>query len=128
RAAWNDLRGGSVQGGSTITQQLVKNYYLTQERTLARKVTEFVVSVKIEQQLSKDQILTDYLNTIYFGRGAYGVQAAARAYFHKDATALTPSEGAVLASVIRSPAGYSPERHLDRLQERWRSVLDGELQ
>jgi membrane peptidoglycan carboxypeptidase len=128
RAAWNDLLGGSMQGGSTITQQLVKNYYLTQDRTISRKVNEFVVSVKIEQQLSKDQILADYLNTIYFGRGAYGVQAAARAYFRTDARSLTPAQGAVLASLIRSPGGYSPEYHLDRLQARWRFVLDGEVQ
>jgi membrane peptidoglycan carboxypeptidase len=128
RAAWNDLRGGSVQGGSTITQQLVKNYYLTQDRTIARKVDEFIVSVKIEQVLSKDQILADYLNTIYFGRGAYGVQAAARAYFGVDADRLSPAQAAVLAAVIRSPGGYSPESHLDRLRARWALVLDGEVQ
>ncbi len=128
RAAWNNLLGGSMQGGSTITQQLVKNYYLTQDRTLSRKVDEFIVSIKIEQDLSKDQILEDYLNTIYFGRGAYGAQAAALAYFGKPAAALTPSEAAVLASVIRSPGGYSPEYHLDRLTGRWAFVLDAEVQ
>ncbi len=128
RAAWNDLRGGSLEGGSTITQQLVKNYYLTQQRTLSRKVDEFVVSIKIEQQLSKDQILEDYLNTIYFGRGAYGVQAAARAYFHTDVRSLTPAQAAVLASILRSPGAYSPEHHLDRLQARWAFVLDAEVQ
>jgi membrane peptidoglycan carboxypeptidase len=127
RAAWNDLRGGSLEGGSTITQQLVKNYYLTQQRTLSRKVDEFIVSIKIEQQLSKDQILEDYLNTIYFGRGAYGVQAAARAYFHTDVQSLTPAQGAVLASILRSPGGYAPEHHLDRLQARWAFVVDGEV-
>jgi membrane peptidoglycan carboxypeptidase len=128
RAAWNDLTGGALQGGSTITQQLVKNYYLTQQRTLSRKADEFIVSIKIEQQLSKDQILQDYLNTIYFGRGAYGVQAASRAYFRKDVKDLTPSQGAVLASILRSPGGYSPENHLSLLQARWASVLDAELQ
>ena len=128
RAAWNDLTGGSLQGGSTITQQLVKNYYLTQDRTLRRKVDEFMVSIKIEQQLTKDQILQDYLNTIYFGRGAYGVQAASKAYFRTDVNALTPSEGAMLASILRSPGFYSPESHLARLQARWASVLDAELQ
>ena len=127
RAAWNDLSGGSLQGGSTITQQLVKNYYLTQGRTLSRKVNEFIVSIKIEQQLTKDEILTDYLNTIYFGRGAYGVQAAAQAYFGVPATALTPAQAAVLASVIRSPGGYAPEHHLDKLKARWAFVLDGEV-
>jgi membrane peptidoglycan carboxypeptidase len=127
RAAWNDLRGGSLEGGSTITQQLVKNYYLTQQRTLSRKMQEFIVSIKIEQQLSKDQILQDYLNTIYFGRGAYGVQAAARAYFHTDVSQLTPAQGAVLASILRSPGAYSPEHHLDALKARWTFVLDGEV-
>jgi membrane peptidoglycan carboxypeptidase len=129
RAAWNDLAGGSLQGGSTITQQLVKNYYLTQDRTISRKVNEFIVSIKIDQALSKDEILTDYLNTIYFGRGAYGVQAAARAYFGPTARAntLTPSQAAVLASIIRSPGGYSPENHLAKLMDRWNFVLDGEV-
>ena len=127
RAAWNDLAGGSLQGGSTITQQLVKNYYLTQGRTLSRKVNELIVSIKIEQQLTKDQILTDYLNTIYFGRGAYGVQAAAQAYFAVPAIALTPGQAAVLAALIRSPGGYAPEYHLDKLKARWALVLDGQV-
>jgi membrane peptidoglycan carboxypeptidase len=127
RAAWNDLRGGSLEGGSTITQQLVKNYYLSQQRTLSRKVEEFVVSIKIEQQLTKDQILQDYLNTIYFGRGAYGVQAAARAYFHTDVQDLTPAQGAVLAAILNAPGLYAPETHLDALQTRWAFVLDGEV-
>jgi membrane peptidoglycan carboxypeptidase len=127
RAAWNDLRGGSLEGGSTITQQLVKNYYLSQQRTLSRKVQEFVVSIKIEQQLSKDQILQDYLNTIYFGRGAYGVQAAARAYFHTNVQDLTPAQGAVLAAILNAPGLYAPETHLSALQARWAFVLDGEV-
>ncbi len=124
RAAWTDLRGGAQEGGSTITQQLVKNYYLTQDRTLGRKVTELFVSLKIERQLTKDEILADYLNTIYFGRGAYGVQAAAHAYFAEDVTQLTPAQSAVLASIIRSPAGYAPESHLTKLKGRWTTVLD----
>jgi membrane peptidoglycan carboxypeptidase len=128
RAAWNDVTGGPLAGGSTITQQLVKNYYLTQDRTLSRKIDEFIVSIKIEQALSKDQILEDYLNTIYFGRGAYGVQAAAKAYFGVDAKQLTPAQGAVLASILRSPGYYNPETHLDRLQARWSYVLDTEVQ
>ena len=127
RAFWNNVMGGSQQGGSTITQQLVKNYYLTQDRTITRKVNEFIVSVKIEQQLSKDQILEDYLNTIYFGRGAYGLEAAAKAYFGVPAAKLTTAQGAVLASIIRSPGGYSPENHLDKLQGRWNSTLDAQV-
>jgi membrane peptidoglycan carboxypeptidase len=127
RAAWNDLAGGSLQGGSTITQQLVKNYYLTQSRTISRKVNEFFVSIKINQALSKDEILTDYLNTIYFGRGAYGVQAAARAYFGVNASQLDPAQAAVLGAIIRSPGGYAPEYHKDKLLARWNFVLDGEV-
>ncbi len=125
RAAWNNLRGGATQGGSTITQQLAKNLYLTQERTFDRKARELVLSMKLENTLSKDQILEDYLNTIYFGRGAYGIQAASQAYFAKDVGQLTAAEGAVLASIIRSPGGYAPEDQLERLQTRWAYVLDG---
>jgi membrane peptidoglycan carboxypeptidase len=125
RAAANDLTGGSQQGGSTITQQLVKNYYLTQDRTVSRKITEFFVSIKIERELSKDQILEDYLNTIYFGRGAYGVQAAAHAYFGVDVSKLTPPQSAVLAAIIASPGGFAPETHLAKLKDRWGYVVDG---
>ena len=89
RAAFNDARGGATQGASTITQQYVKILYLTQERSLDRKVHEAILSLKLQKQLSKQKILEGYLNTIYFGRGAYGVQAAARAYFGVDAEQLT---------------------------------------
>ena len=125
RAAVNDVRGGPQQGGSTITQQLVKNYYLTQDRTISRKITEFFVSIKIEKELSKNQILEDYLNTIYFGRGAYGVQAAAHAYFNEDVSKLTPSQSAVLAAIIASPGGFAPETHLAKLKDRYGYVVDG---
>ncbi len=125
RAFWNNVRGGDQQGGSTITQQLAKNYYLSQDQTYSRKIREAVVSLKMEQTLSKDQILEDYLNTIYFGRGAYGIQAAASAYYDKDVSELTVSESAVLAAIIRSPGYYNPEDNLDRLEARWAYVLDG---
>ncbi len=125
RAFWNNLRGGSTQGGSTITQQYAKNAYLTQERTYKRKVKEFFIAVKLDHRDDKDKILQDYLNTIYFGRGAYGIQTASQAYFGKDVSDLTVAEGAVLASVIRSPAGYDPNRHADRLQARFTYVLNG---
>ena len=92
RAAWNQLRGG-VGGGSTITQQYVKNTLVGDEATLWRKYREMVVAVKISRQHSKDEILGDYLNAIYFGRGAYGIQAAAHAYFGKPVTDLTAAEG-----------------------------------
>ena len=85
RALYQDLRGtGATQGGSTITQQYVKNVYLSSERSIVRKVKEAVLAVKLERELSKDEILERYLNTIYFGRGAYGVDAASRAYYGKD--------------------------------------------
>ena len=89
RAAFSNARGNSTQGASTITQQYVKILYLSQERSYKRKLKEAVLSLKIQQQLSKSEILEGYLNTIYFGRGAYGVQAAAQAYFDKDAKDLS---------------------------------------
>ena len=88
RAAWNNATGGPLQGASTITQQYVKNYFLTQDRSLSRKFREFFISVKIDRSTDKNVILGDYLNTIYFGRGAYGIQAASKAYFGKDASHL----------------------------------------
>ena len=125
RAFWNNLRGGSTQGGSTITQQYAKNAYLSSERTYTRKIKEFFIAVKLARRDNKDEILEDYLNTIYFGRGAYGIQTAAQTYFGKDVQDLTVAQGAVLASVIRSPANYDPERHPDRLEPRFNYVLDG---
>ena len=110
RAVWVAVKGGAAtQGGSTITQQYVKNYFLTQDRTLTRKAREILISLKVDGQLSKDEILENYLNTIYYGRGAYGIQTAAKAYFDKDAADLGPAESAVLASVIRGPSLYDPQ-------------------
>ncbi len=128
RAAYSNLRGESTQGASTITQQYVKNLYLTQEQTYTRKFKEIFLAVKLEQQLSKEQILEGYLNTIYFGRGAYGIEAAAEAYFDKPARKLTVSEGAVLATVLNSPGTFDPAVEKDNraaLHERYRYVLDG---
>ena len=125
RAVWVKLRGGSVQGGSTITQQYVKNYFLTQDRTYTRKLKEFVISLKIEQQETKDVILANYLNTIYFGRGANGIETASQAYFGHPASKLTVAEGALLASVIRSPGLYDPITQKARTQARMAYVLDG---
>ena len=125
RALLNDLSGGAVQGGSTITQQYIKNAFLTQQRSIGRKLKELVLAVKLETNVSKDQILQDYLNTIYFGRGAYGIETAAEVYFGVHASQLTTSEGAALAAIIRSPAGYAPERHLVKLQGRWNYVVTG---
>ncbi len=126
RAAWNNARGGDVQGGSTITQQYVKNFFLTTDRTIQRKAREFVISLKVAQQVPKDKILEDYLNKIYFGRNAYGIQAAARAYFGKDVDKLTVSEGAFLAGIINSPESYDPAdgpQSTELATERWTAVL-----
>src|SRR4029450_7665587 len=89
RAAWQDIRGGTAsQGGSTITQQYVKTVYLSNERTVTRKIKEAVLAIKLEQELSKEEILERYLNAIYFGRGSYGVGTAAHAYFNVDVSQL----------------------------------------
>ncbi|MBK5307838.1 MAG: penicillin-binding protein [Frankiaceae bacterium] len=126
RALVANLKGGGVQqGGSTITQQYAKNAYLSHDRSFTRKVKEFFISLKLSQKLSKDQILENYLNTIYFGRGASGVEVAANTYFNKHAKDLTVAEGAVLAASIRSPAAYDPSRHSTRAEGRWNYVLDG---
>ena len=110
RAVWVAVKGGAAtQGGSTITQQYVKNYFLTQDRTLTRKAREILISLKVDQQLSKDEILENYLNTIYYGRGAYGIETAAQAYFNTSAKDLDPAQSALLASVIRGPSLYDPQ-------------------
>ncbi len=128
RAAFSNVRGNPTQGASTITQQYVKIFYLSQERTLTRKVKEAFVSLKLQRRQSKDEILQGYLNTIYFGRGAYGIEAAAQAYFDKSAKRLTVAEGAVLASVLNSPTALDPAGGADArrsLLGRYRYVLDG---
>ncbi|HET7531459.1 MAG TPA: transglycosylase domain-containing protein [Mycobacteriales bacterium] len=126
RALWTDLRGGEIsQGGSTITQQYVKNAYLTSDRTFTRKFKEIFISTKLANSRSKQEILRDYLNTIYFGRGAYGIQAAAQAYFRKDVQDLNAAEGAVLAATISQPSFYDPAVNKEAAQQRWRYVIDG---
>jgi membrane peptidoglycan carboxypeptidase len=131
RAAWNNLHSDSTQGASTITQQYVKVLYLSQERTWQRKIKEAFLAVKIDNTLTKNQILEGYLNTIYFGRGAYGIQAAAQAYFRRDAEDLTVPEGAVLAAVLNSPGTLDPgvsEKYRKPLLARYRYVLSGMAQ
>jgi membrane peptidoglycan carboxypeptidase len=125
RALWVDVTGGDVQGGSTITQQYAKNAYLSQKRSVFRKLKEIVIAVKLSHSKSKDEILQDYLNTIYFGRGAYGIQTAAQTYFGRDASQLDVSQAALLAAVIRGPALFDPARHPDRAKARWQYVLNG---
>jgi len=111
RAALVNVTGlGVRQGGSTITQQYVKNAYVGNERSLWRKVKEAVVALKLERKHSKDEILADYLNTIYFGRGAYGIEAASRTYFSRSARTLTLEQAALLAGIIRAPEFYDPVR------------------
>jgi membrane peptidoglycan carboxypeptidase len=125
RAAWNNVTGGSTQGGSTITQQYVKNAYLTADQTLSRKFQELFLAIKLDNNFSKDEILENYLNTIYFGRGAYGIESAANTYFNVHASELTPEQGAVLAVLIRSPSNYDPEENPEGAKDRWELVLDG---
>ncbi|MFC8505381.1 transglycosylase domain-containing protein [Streptomyces sp. NPDC057411] len=128
RATWNTLTGKGRQSGSTITQQYVKNYYLGQEQTLTRKAKEFFIAIKLGREKSKGEILEGYLNTSYFGRNAYGIQAAARAYYGKDAKDLDTAEGAYLASLLNAPNAYDVAAHPEnrpRALARWRYVLDG---
>ncbi|HJQ05805.1 MAG TPA: transglycosylase domain-containing protein [Nocardioides sp.] len=128
RAAFSNAQGNATQGGSTITQQYVKLLYLTQERSIKRKIKEAILSLKIQQQLSKQTILEGYLNTVYFGRGAYGVQAAAHAYFDVDAKNLDLRQSAVLASLVNNPSGLDPangKASRAALLERYDYVLNG---
>jgi penicillin-binding protein 1A len=125
RAAYrNVLLGAAREGGSTITQQLARMTYLSQERTIKRKVQEAVVTLWLEQKLSKEDILTRYLNTAYFGAGVYGVDAAAKRYFGKTAKELSLSESAMLAGLVRAPSTLAPHRNLDGARQRAGMVLD----
>lgn len=137
RAVFNMAKGGQTQGGSTITQQYVKNARLgDQSQTLTRKFKELFISIKVGADLDKSEIMAGYLNTSYYGRGAYGIQAAARTYYDKNAKDLTPSECAFLASLLKGatyydPAGATeidptatPEANTERAKKRWRWILD----
>ncbi|MFJ2236780.1 transglycosylase domain-containing protein [Streptomyces sp. NPDC087859] len=128
RAGWNTATGKGTQSGSTITQQYVKNYYLAQEQTVTRKVKEFFISIKLDREKSKAEILEGYLNTSYFGRNSYGIQAAAQAYYGKDATDLSAAEGAYLAALLNAPSEYDVVAHPENKSAavaRWNYVLDG---
>ncbi|WP_106969457.1 transglycosylase domain-containing protein [Streptomyces bikiniensis] len=128
RAAWHTVTGKGRQSGSTITQQYVKNYYLGQEQTLSRKAREFFIAIRLGREKSKQDILQGYLNTSYFGRNAYGVQAAARAYYGKDVERLDTAEGAYLASLLKAPSAYDVTAHprnRAKAVARWHYVLDG---
>ncbi|MFD8974258.1 transglycosylase domain-containing protein [Streptomyces sp. NPDC059593] len=128
RAAWSTLTGQGKQGGSTITQQYVKNFYLSQDQTATRKLKEMVIAIKVDRETSKSEILAGYMNTSYYGRSAYGIQAAARSYYGVDATELTTAQGAYLASLLQAPNQYdwtsasATGRKL--VEDRWNYVLD----
>ncbi|MEE1754569.1 transglycosylase domain-containing protein [Streptomyces sp. SP18CS02] len=118
---------GDTQGGSTITQQYVKNVYLTQDQSFSRKFTEMLLAIKLDRHLSKDQILEDYLNTSWFGRGTYGLQRASQAYYGKEVTQLNASEGAFLAALLKGASLYDPAvrpANRERAVERWSWTLD----
>ncbi|MFF9215727.1 transglycosylase domain-containing protein [Streptomyces viridosporus] len=128
RAAWNTATGKGKQSGSTITQQYVKNYYLRQEQTLTRKVKEFFIAIKLDREQTKDEILEGYLNTSYFGRNAYGIQAAAHAYYGIDAEDLDAGRAAYLAALVNAPSQYDVVAHPENrkaAEDRWNYVLDG---
>ncbi len=129
RAIKNNLFGGDLQGGSTITQQYVKNALVGDARSgiggLIRKAKELVISTKMSREWSKDQVLQAYLNIIYFGRGAYGISAASKAYFNKPVEQLTVAEGALLAALIQRPSTLDPAVDPDGAAARWNWVLDG---
>src|SRR5680860_1431631 len=125
RAAWADLTSGEIQqGGSTITQQYIKQAVLEDPgRTVERKLKEAILAVKLERRYSKDQILGFYLNTVYFGRGSYGIEAAARTYFDKSAEDLDVGEAAFLSGIIPSPESYQPEGNQEAARARRDRVL-----
>jgi penicillin-binding protein 1A len=117
------LSGGFAQGASTITQQTVKSLFLTPEKSIGRKLKELILAYRIEKKLSKEEILYLYLNQIYLGDGAYGVEAAAQTYFSRGVSTLTVAEGALLAGLAQAPSRYSPRGHIDKAKARQRYVL-----
>ena len=124
RALVTNLRGrGVAQGGSTLTQQLAKNLFLTQERTAARKIQEAILALWLERTYSKDQILELYLNRVYFGSGAYGVEAAAQRYFNKSARSVSIAEAAMLAGLVQAPSRLAPNRNPDLAEKRAQLVI-----
>jgi membrane peptidoglycan carboxypeptidase len=126
RAFYSNLRGGARQGGSTITQQYIERYFVGKTTTdLAGKFREAILAVKVTREKDKSEILSDYLNTIYFGRGAYGVETAAEAYFAKHASELDVSQSALLAGMIPAPSNYDPAVNPEAAMTRWNYVVDG---
>jgi membrane peptidoglycan carboxypeptidase len=132
RAAYEDAKGndGSLQGGSTITQEFVRQYYagIGTQQTFGRKIKEIFVAMKVAKEKSKPWILTNYLNTIYLGDGAYGVGAAAQTYYGKQVWQLTPAQAAVIAAIIQQPSTYPLAQYRPQLEVRWHAVLNGMVQ
>src|SRR5665811_1793539 len=120
----NNVRGGRQQGGSTITQQYAERYYLGTTTSYTGKFKEALLALKIDQQQEKKQILENYLNTIYFGRGSYGIEAAAKSYFGVSAKDLTVSQSAMLAGIIPSPNNWDPRKNPTESKIRWQRTLD----
>lgn len=119
----NLIKGRTVQGGSTITQQLAKNLFLSHERSLKRKIQEVLLALWLETKFNKDEILTAYINRVYFGSGAYGIDAAARVYFDKPASQLTLQQSALIAGLLKAPSRYSPKNNPNLAQARTKTVL-----
>src|SRR6056297_637554 len=129
RAFFKNLEAGRiVQGGSTITQQVAKSFFLTPERSYSRKLKEAILAYRIDRRFSKEQILLLYLNQIYLGHGAYGVESAAQNYFGKSAKAMTLAECAMLAGLPQAPSRYSPYRHPELAKQRQIYVLNRMVQ
>lgn len=125
RAAWNDIKAMSfVEGGSTITQQLAKNIYFTQEKKIERKIAEVFMATKIEEKYSKKEILELYLNTSYFRDGYYTVKEASRGYFNKEPYQLSKYEAIMLAGIPNAPSEYAPTKNMDLAQKRQKQVID----
>jgi membrane peptidoglycan carboxypeptidase len=129
RAVWSTVSGQQVQGGSTITQQMVRNYYegINRDVSITRKVREIIIALKVDRSESKEWVMEQYLNTIYFGRNAYGVQAASQAYYHKDVQELEPAEAAFLAAAIQQPTpfGEADVETTPEMERRWGYVVNG---
>jgi membrane peptidoglycan carboxypeptidase len=132
RAAYSDVRGGdgSLQGGSTITQEFVRQYYsgIGTQQTLTRKIKEIFVAMKVAKEKSKQWILANYLNTIYLGDGAYGIEAAAQTYYGEHATQLNAAQAAVIAAIIQQPSNFPLPQYRPQLEARWHYVLNGMVQ
>ena len=123
RALFNNLRGGDTQGASTLTQQYVKNYYVDTTSSYSGKFKQAIMAIKIDREKPKKEILGDYLNTVYYGRGAYGIEAASQAFFGHPAKDMKPSEAALLAGILPSPSAWDPAENPKKAEERWGRVL-----